>query len=145
MDVTEVTLANPAKIRGKIEHAGKVMMVDQTELKHLKEAGAIGETIPKPIDTDLIEDRKELVDVIAKKNEVIDALGGELKAMEARAVEAEAQRDALQDRVLELQAQIEAPTEVASDATAEKPATEKQDTQAVKTTSKKTGSGSTKG
>lgn len=145
MDVTEITLANPAKIRGKIEPAGKVVIVDQTEFKHLKAAGAIGTTAPETVTDALIADRGALEEQIAAKGEVIATLEGDLKAMEARAVEAEAQRDVLQDRVLELQAHIEATAGIVNDATAEKPATEKQDTEAVKTTSKKTGSGNTKG
>lgn len=143
MDVTEVTLATTVKIRGKIEPAGKVVVVNQTEFDQLKAVGAISSTAATPIADALIADRDALEQLIATKGEVIQTLGSELTAMEARAIEAEAQRDLLQDRVLELQAQIAATIEPTD--TAGKPATDDQHTEAVKTTSKKTGSGSTKG
>ena len=105
MDVTEVTLATAAKIRGKIEPAGKIVVVDQTVYRHLKESGAIGATTPQSVAEVVLEDRAMLEQTIAEQDSVIGVLTDELKAMEARAVEAEAQRDLLQGRVLELQAQ----------------------------------------
>ena len=105
MDVTEVTLATAAKIRGKIEPAGKIVVVDQTVYRHLKESGAIGATAPQSVAEVVLEDRAMLEQTIAEQDSVIGVLTDELKAMEARAVEAEAQRDLLQGRVLELQAQ----------------------------------------
>ncbi len=105
MDVTEVTLASAAKIRGKIEPAGKIVVVDQTVYRHLKESGAIGATAPQSVAEVVLEDRAMLEQTIAEQDSVIGVLTDELKAMEARAVEAEAQRDLLQGRVLELQAQ----------------------------------------
>lgn len=139
MDVTEVTLATTVKIRGKIEPAGKVVVVNQTEFDQLKAVGAISSTAATPIADALIADRDALEQLIATKGEVIQTLGSELTAMEARAIEAEAQRDLLQDRVLELQAQI------AATDTAGESAPDDQHTEAVKTTSKKAGNGSSKG
>lgn len=137
MDVTEVTLATAAKIRGKIEPAGKIVVVDQTVYRHLKESGAIGATAPQSVADAVLKDRTMLERTIAEQSAVIDALTDELKAMEARADEAEAQRDLLQGRVLDLQAQT-------APGAADAPVS--QDTEAAKDTPpKKARGGSQKG
>lgn len=117
---TEVTLIAPAKVGGKFRAVGAVVEVDATELQHLKKAGAV------PDDKSIVAQAEQadapdalmaqLAAAIAKADEQALALAeieaelGELAtllgATEARAVEAEAQRDMLQDRVLELQKDV---------------------------------------
>lgn len=80
----KVTLSAPAKVGGKIHAAGKELEVTAAELDHLKKAGAVG---GKAFDAG--------VDLTDWKARALSA--------EARAIEAEAQRDRLQGRVLELQ------------------------------------------
>lgn len=111
---TEVTLTAPAKVGGKFRPVGAVVEVDATELKHLKKAGAVSDdksAVTQSAQADapdaqlaaaVDEQALELVKLEAELGELATLLS----ATEARAVEAEAQRDMLQDRVLELQKEV---------------------------------------
>ncbi|MDF2141244.1 hypothetical protein [Paenirhodobacter sp. CAU 1674] len=114
---TEVTLIAPAKVGGKFRAVGAVIDVDATELEHLKKAGAVPDDksivaqaeqadAPDALMAQLAaavdEQALAIVELEAELGELATLLG----ATEARAVEAEAQRDMLQDRVVELQKDV---------------------------------------
>jgi len=94
-----IRLSGPAKVLGKRRQAGDVVEVDRNGLEHLIAAG-------------VVDDRpaEGVAEQVAEKDPTlsIEALEAERSAAIARAVEAEAQRDTLQGRLLELQAQIDA-------------------------------------
>ncbi len=118
-----VTLIGPAKVGGLRKRPGDVVEVDPTTLGQLVEAGAAPRdpdaTAPvrtltqAEFETAVAGAAKVLAETMldAALEGVAEAFEAEKNATLARAIEAEAQRDMLQDRVLELQAQLAAATE----------------------------------
>nr|WP_321511114.1 hypothetical protein [uncultured Celeribacter sp.] len=115
----EVTLITPAKVAGKRQPTGKTLTVSETVRDQLIAAGAVSADVA-PVTTASVGNEADAFEtaVEAKAKEIAEAIVGEavdtavteLQATAdeatARAIEAEAQRDLLQERVLELQAHL---------------------------------------
>lgn len=126
-----VTLTGPAKVGGLRKRPGDVVEVDPTTLRQLVAAGAVAPDLDAtaplltgaPVrtltqaefETAVAGAAKVLAETMldAVLAEALAPLETEKNAALARAIEAEAQRDMLQSRVLELQAQLAAATEKA--------------------------------
>lgn len=110
----EVSLISPAKVGGERRRAGATVLVDAATLAQLIAAGAVRADADH--DHDATPSVLTEAQVLAfTQAEVVEA---EKAALLARAIEAEAQRDMLQDRVLELQGQLSAATAAAGQAVA---------------------------
>ncbi|WP_321362603.1 hypothetical protein [uncultured Celeribacter sp.] len=116
----EVTLITPAKVAGKRQPSGKTLTVSETVRDQLIAAGAVAKdaapvtTISGDNDTAAFEaaveaKAKEIAEAIvdAAVETAVTELQATADEATARAIEAEAQRDLLQERVLELQAQLD--------------------------------------
>lgn len=110
----DVQLAAPVKLGGKWHKPGDVLIVTSAEAEALRASGALVESIGDPTEAaPSMPGFDETAKVLAGAGieaAVDTAMAGAdkaLAAMEARALEAEAQRDLLQERVIELQAEIE--------------------------------------
>lgn len=125
-----IRLLGPAKVTGQRRQAGDVVEVDRNEFDHLVAAGVVED---RPTD--------EVAEQVAKEDLTVslEALEVERNAAIARAVEAESQRDMLQGRLLELQAQIDAAPRGGEDNT---PISQESD--ATKSTAQKTARGGSK-
>ncbi|SLN38120.1 hypothetical protein AQS8620_01425 [Aquimixticola soesokkakensis] len=127
MDDVTVTLATPAKVGGKNEPQGKVLTVSLTVRDQLLAAGALvsgGEVVALlPDETTSVFEQavavkaKQIAQTIveAAVEEAVTELTASANEANARAdtaeahtAEAQAQLTVMQDRVLELQAQLEA-------------------------------------
>ncbi|MGD9864645.1 MAG: hypothetical protein AB7S99_15685 [Pseudodonghicola sp.] len=115
-----VRLSGPAKVAGKWRKAGETVDVDQRGVDDLRAAGVLeGDSVPAAAESEVgpalfdqaVQSKaKEIAEAIveAAVDQAVTELTLARDEANARAAEAEAQRDLLQDRVLELQAQIEA-------------------------------------
>jgi len=153
-----VRLSGPAKVAGKWRKAGEIVDIDPRDADDLRAAGVLdGESVPAAAESEVSpalfdqavhSKAKEIAEAIVE--EAVDQAVTELTLARdeanARAVEAEAQRDLLQDRVLELQAQIVGKEEQISEGqTDDTPkASVSEDNKPAKST-RKTGGGATKG
>jgi len=115
-----VRLSGPAKVAGKWRKTGETVEVDQRGADDLRAAGVLeGDSLPAAAESEVgpalfdqaVQSKaKEIAEAIveAAVDQAVTELTLARDEANARAVEAEAQRDLLQDRVLELQAQIDA-------------------------------------
>lgn len=99
MEKTEVRLTGPAKVGGVWKKPGDPVLADETTLAQLRQEGLLAEPVV------FIGDPVELA---LRDVEDMSSVEAERDAALARAIEAEAQRDLLQDRVSELQDQLAA-------------------------------------
>lgn len=114
MDKVRIRLSGPAKIGGKVHPGGAEIDVDPNEVPELEAVGLVDgaassppapgppwSASPEAFERAVAETAKVLAETM-----VGAIVGDDLRALEARAIEAEVQRDLLQGRVLELQAAL---------------------------------------
>ncbi len=152
-----VRLSSPAKVAGKWRKAGETVEADPRTADDLRAAGVLeGDSIPAAeskvspalFDQAVHSKAKEIAEAIveAAVDQAVTELTLARDEANARAAEAEAQRDLLQDRVLELQAQIEATKTNTSSEAGDPPKTPaSEEAKPAKTARKATGGGASKG
>lgn len=153
-----VRLSSPAKVAGKWRKAGETVEADPRTADDLRAAGVLeGDSIPAAeskvspalFDQAVHSKAKEIAEAIveAAVDQAVTELTLARDEANARAAEAEAQRDLLQDHVLELQAQISAvQTNTSQEQAGDPPETPApEEAKPAKTTRKAGGGGASKG